>query len=141
MPVVKSFAVGAGDMFYIKHGSDSFTIIDCDLSDANADEIIDELKRASAGKGISRFICTHPDDDHFGGIHLLDNAMPITNFYVVRNQAIKDSDTESFTRYCELRDGEKAFYIYKGCSRKWHPTRASASRWRSRLCSPVDTRM
>lgn len=119
MPVVKSFAVGAGDMCYIRHGSDNFTIIDCDLSDENADRIIDELRRVSADKGITRFISTHPDEDHFGGIHLLDDAMPILNFYVVENRAIKDVETESFTRYCQLRDGNKAFYIYKGCSRKW----------------------
>jgi hypothetical protein len=45
--------------------------------------------------------------------------MPINNFYVVKNKAIKDQDTQSFTRYCQLRDGEKAFYISKGCTRKW----------------------
>lgn len=45
--------------------------------------------------------------------------MPIANFYVVRNQAIKDFDTPSFERYCSLRDGPKAFYIEKGCRRKW----------------------
>lgn len=119
MPVVKSFAVGVGDMFYIKHGSDNFTIIDCKLSQENAEDIIAELKDASAGKGIVRFICTHPDEDHFGGIHLLDDAMPILNFYVVKNQAIKDYETDSFLRYCHLRDGDKAFYIEKGCTRKW----------------------
>lgn len=119
MSVVKSFAVGNGDMFYISHNSDNFTIIDCDLSNDNADPIIEELKAAASGKGIERFICTHPDEDHFGGIHLLDDAMPIDNFYVVKNQAIKDQDTDSFTRYCQLRDGPKAFYIYKGCRRKW----------------------
>ncbi|OYD82480.1 hypothetical protein [Azospirillum brasilense] len=119
MSVVKSYSVGAGDTFYIKHNSDNFTIIDCDLSQENADRIITELKAVSADKGVSRFICTHPDEDHFGGIHLLDDAMPITNFYVVKNQAIKESETESFIRYCQLRDGDKAYYIYKGCSRKW----------------------
>jgi beta-lactamase superfamily II metal-dependent hydrolase len=117
--IVKSYAVGAGDMFYVQHNSDNFTIIDCDLSDENADNIIEDLKDASRGKGIVRFICTHPDEDHFGGIHLLDDAMPILNFYVVKNQAIKDENTDSFKRYCKLRDGDKAFYISKGCSRKW----------------------
>ena len=29
MSIVKSFSVGNGDMFYINHGSDNFTIIDC----------------------------------------------------------------------------------------------------------------
>lgn len=119
MPVIKSFAVGNGDMFYINHGSDNFTIIDCDLSEENADEIIAELKVQSNKKGIVRFICTHPDEDHFGGIERLDDVMPIVNFYVVRNQAVKDEDTVSFKRYCELRDSDKAFYIHKGCSRKW----------------------
>jgi hypothetical protein len=28
MSIVKSFSVGEGDMFYIKHGSSNFTIID-----------------------------------------------------------------------------------------------------------------
>jgi beta-lactamase superfamily II metal-dependent hydrolase len=119
MSVIKSFAVGAGDTFYIRHNSDNFTIIDCDLTEENAPGIITELKAAAAGKGIERFICTHPDEDHFGGLHLLDDAMPITNFYVVRNQAIKDESTHSFQRYCALRDSDKAYYISKGCQRRW----------------------
>lgn len=107
-------------MFYIRHNSDNFTIIDCDLTDENADAIIKDIKAAKSGKGIERFICTHPDEDHFGGIQLLDDALSIVNFYVVKNQAIKDEDTESFKRYCQLRDDpKKAFYIYKGCSRRW----------------------
>lgn len=123
MSIVKSFSVGNGDTFYIKHGSDSFTIIDCSLSADNADRIIDELQKEAEGKGVRRFISTHPDEDHFGGIHLLDEAMPITNFYVVKNQAVKDEDTLSFTRYCQLKsDLSKAFYISKDCSRKWMTT-------------------
>ena len=119
MSIVKSHAVGAGDMFYIRHNSDNFTIIDCDLGENNADEIIQDIRAAKAGKGIDRFICTHPDEDHFGGLHLLDDALPIANFYVVKNQAMKVLTTESFKRYCKLRDSDKAFYIYKNCSRKW----------------------
>lgn len=119
MPIVKSFSVGVGDTFYIKHGSDNFTIIDCDLNEGNKDSIIEELKEESKNKGIIRFISTHPDEDHFGGIHWLDDAMPIRNFYVVKNNAIKARNTVSFQRYCELRDSKKAYYIYKGCSKKW----------------------
>lgn len=119
MSTIKSFAVGNGDMFYIKHNSDNFTIIDCDLCAENADQIINELKEQSKEAGISRFICTHPDEDHFGGIEKLDDKLPIRNFYVVKNQAVKDDDTISFLHYCELRDSDKAFYISKGCTRKW----------------------
>jgi beta-lactamase superfamily II metal-dependent hydrolase len=120
MSIIKSFAVGNGDTYYIKHGSDNFTIIDCDLNDENADAIISELKSESAEKSIVRFISTHPDDDHFGGIERLDAALPIRNFYVVKNDVIKDDETESFKHYCSLRDdSKKAFYIHKGCTRRW----------------------
>ncbi len=44
MSIVKSFAVGCGDMFYIKHNSDNFSIIDCSLSDDNKESIVGELK-------------------------------------------------------------------------------------------------
>lgn len=119
MSVIKSFAVGNGDMFYIKHGSDNFTVIDCNVNADNSDRIIAELKDQSKYKGVTRFICTHPDQDHFGGIEILDKAMPISNFYVVKNQAIKSDETASFKHYCKLRDGPKAYYISKGCVRKW----------------------
>lgn len=120
MAIVKSLAVGNGDMFYIQHNSDNFTIIDCNLTADTADDRIAELLQVSKGKGIRRFISTHPDQDHFGGIELLDASMPIVNFYVVQNQAIKDDETTSFKHYCKLRDDAgKAFYVFKGCSRRW----------------------
>lgn len=120
MSIVKSFAVGNGDMFYIKHNSDNFTIIDCNLNSETADVRIEELKREARSTDITRFISTHPDQDHFSGIELLDEAMPILNFYVIENQAIKEEETESFRHYCKLRDNPaKAFYICKGCVRKW----------------------
>ena len=77
MSIVKSFSVGDGDMFYIKHGSDSFTMIDCCLSEDDKDKIIGEIKSQASGKGIVRFISTHPDDDHIRGIVDLDDAMKI----------------------------------------------------------------
>jgi len=119
MPLVKAFAVGEGDTTYIVHGSDNFTIIDCCLRAHNRDAIIKELEEKSSGKGVRRFISTHPDQDHFGGIEYLDDEQPILNFYVVKNQASKTVETESFKRYCQLRDGDRAFYISKGCTRKW----------------------
>ncbi|KQZ35117.1 ComEC/Rec2 family competence protein [Duganella sp. Root1480D1] len=120
MSIVKSFSVANGDMFYIQHNSDNFTIIDCNLNADTVEERIKDLKKASQGKGITRFISTHPDQDHIGGIELLDAKMPISNFYVVKNGAIKPEETESFKHYCKLRDdAEKAYYIQKGSTRKW----------------------
>ena len=48
--------------------------------------------------------------------------MKLLNFYCVKNAAVKKEEcwTEDFGQYCELRDDpKKAFYLDKGCSRKW----------------------
>src|SRR5438477_9917780 len=119
MSTIKSFAVGLGDMFYINHGSDNFTIIDCFLNEENTDIILGQIGPLSRAKGITRFISTHPDDDHIRGLEELDDEISISNFYVVKNSVTKEDDTESFKKYCELRDSDKAFYIFKGCKRRW----------------------
>lgn len=120
MSIIKSFSVGDGDMFYIKHGSDNFTVIDCHLHDDEKNaQIIDEIKKESKDKGISRFISTHPDEDHIKGLTKLDESWSICNFYCVENEATKSDTSVDFEKYCELRDSDKSFYIYKGCSRKW----------------------
>lgn len=125
MTIIKSFSVGYGDMFAIRHTSDNFTMIDCFLNDGNKDKILNEIKILAKDKTIKRFISTHPDYDHIGGLDILDDEMKILNFYCVENQAIKENTNNdenferSFERYCELRDSDKAFYIYKDCERKW----------------------
>ncbi len=120
MSLVKSFAVGNGDMFYIQHNSDNFSIIDCCLPDSRRYQILNEIDYAKQGKGITRFISTHPDQDHIDGLVQLDDQINILNFYVVKNQATKYDETDDFKRYKTLRDhASKAFYIERGCSRLW----------------------
>lgn len=119
MSKVKSFSVGEGDMFYVKHGSDNFSIIDCCLSDDNKIGIINELKAESKDKNVCRFISTHPDEDHIQQLDYLDDKMPIRNFYVVKNDVEKDEETSGSKRYCTLRDGDKSYNISKGYRRKW----------------------
>lgn len=119
MSSIKSFSVGNGDMFYINHGNETLTIIDCCLNDETKDDILAEITALCSKKQITRFISTHPDDDHLRGLELLDEKIKIINFYCVKNEVTKDDETDSFERYCQLRDSEKAFYIHKGCKRKW----------------------
>jgi beta-lactamase superfamily II metal-dependent hydrolase len=106
-------------MFYVEHNSDNFSIIDCCLSDNNKARIVAELSERSADKDITRFISTHPDDDHFRGIRYLDDEFGIRNFYCVKNSTTKEDETDDFLHYCELRDSDKAFHIKKDCKRKW----------------------
>ena len=119
MSIVKTLSVGDGDMFYIKHNSDNFTTIDCCLSDDNKADIVAELKKESNGKRVTRFISTHPDEDHIQQLDYLDDKMPILNFYCVKNEATKEEESSGFKRYCSLRDSAKAFYIDRGCTRMW----------------------
>lgn len=123
MTKIKSFSVGDGDMFYIKHAGDSFTIIDCCLPNDNQkrkENIIQNIKHAHSLKRITRFISTHPDQDHMRGLKELDDNIDILNFYCVKNEATREDESEDFQHYCSLRDDQKkAFYLYKGCMRKW----------------------
>ena len=89
------------------------------MNESNIDYIIDEIVSESKDKDIFRFISTHPDDDHIKGLQQLDNKIGIRNFYCVKNNTAKVDKTDDFERYCELRDSEKNFYIYKECRRKW----------------------
>lgn len=119
MSIIKSFSVGDGDMFYINHNSDNFTVIDCYMHDYNKNTIMNEIINESKNKGIHRFISTHPDDDHIMGLKTYKEKVGISNFYCVANKATKSNETQDFKEYCDLRDGDKHFYIYKGCTRKW----------------------
>ncbi|MDN5201266.1 MBL fold metallo-hydrolase [Fulvivirgaceae bacterium BMA10] len=120
MSIIKSFAVGNGDMFYIDHNSSNLTIIDCCLSLENKRPIVQEIKNIKEGKQITRFISTHPDQDHIEGLKYLDEQIDILNFYTVKNKATKKEETEDFQKYCQLRDDlQKAFFLERGCSRKW----------------------
>jgi beta-lactamase superfamily II metal-dependent hydrolase len=119
MSIIKSVSVGDGDLFYIKHAGDTFTIIDCCIDSKSQEDIVSELKKESKDKSITRFISTHPDDDHILGLKYLNEQMPIVNFYCVKNETTKKETTEDFEEYCKLRDSDKAYYLKKGCKRKW----------------------
>ena len=125
---VKSYSFPKGDIrgdtFYIKHGGDSFTVIDCYLltnsqhaSNNRQKEIIDEIIRESEGR-IRRFISTHPDHDHIAGIEELFRRWPTENFYAVKNDIPADKTDESLTKYIELKDKHN-YAIKQGISRKW----------------------
>ncbi|MGN8716877.1 hypothetical protein ACTNEU_01375 [Ellagibacter isourolithinifaciens] len=119
MSRIKSFSVGNGDLFYIEHGSDNFSIIDCNITEDRHDELLSELKSIASRKGIIRFISTHPDEDHIHGIEDIDRYVGIPNFYCVQNAVDKEDLTESFAKYKELRDESRSCWLKKGCSRKW----------------------
>ena len=126
MTIVKSFSfpIGEirGDTFYIKHGSNSFTVIDCYLKDGNGadcrkDEIINEICKESNGR-IRSFISTHPDNDHIKGIEDLFVKWTTENFYAVANERPADKEDPSLTKYQQLMKDHN-YAIEKGIRRVW----------------------
>lgn len=128
MSVVKSFSFPKGeirgDMFYIQHGSNSFSVIDCYLLSNSAHkennrqkEIIDEIIEKS-GNSVRRFISTHPDKDHIAGIEELFRLWDTSNFYAVDNDIPSDESNPSLTKYIDLKK-EHNFAIKRGISRCW----------------------
>ena len=126
MSIVKSYSFPEGEirgnMYYIKHNTNNFTVIDCYLKDgegrnARKDEIVNEIKRESLGR-ICRFISTHPDKDHILGIDYLDEKWKILNFYAVENNIPTNNDDTSLSRYHWLKEN-KNFPIVRGIKRSW----------------------
>lgn len=108
-----------GDMFFIKHNNDSFTVIDCNLADGREEEILERIAEESEGKTIKRFISTHPDNDHILGLEKLVARMnmPASNFYAVRNAVPADKDNPSLTKYIELLNNADSAFIKAGLER------------------------
>lgn len=52
MSEIKSLSVGNGDMFYINHNTDNFSMIDCNITDERKSESLMRSK-TSQGKRIS----------------------------------------------------------------------------------------
>lgn len=126
MSIVKSYSFpegeNRGDMFYIQHFSNNFTVIDCFLAGGDGlnvrkDDIINEIKRESKGR-ICRFISTHPDNDHIRGIEYLDDEWKILNFYAVDNNHPDDERDASLSRYKWLL-ANRNYAIKRGISRPW----------------------
>ena len=51
MSIIKSIAVGNGDMFYIKHGSSNFTIIDCNMDEENKMDLYNSWNLIKSSEG------------------------------------------------------------------------------------------
>jgi beta-lactamase superfamily II metal-dependent hydrolase len=122
MSKIKSFYVDRGkdirgDMFYIKHDSMNFTMIDCCLKETEErrGDIISEIQAESVNR-ICRFISTHPHDDHIHGIDYLNQNWEIINFYAVDND--RTGQDESFKAYLKLKENQPC-PLERDITRKW----------------------
>ena len=108
-----------GDMFFIKHDNDSFTVIDCNLADGREEEILNRIYEESKDKSYKRFISTHPDKDHILGLEKLADKikLPASNFYAVNNEVQPQKDNASLTKYLALMNDANSASIKAGLKR------------------------
>lgn len=125
MSYVKSFTFTEGDirgdMYYIHHNSENFTLIDCYLNvdKSRKKQIIQEIMNASSGDRVQRFILTHPDKDHYAGLDELWKWWSTSNVYMVKNEKPLD-ESESDSKKCkDLRDSTETWGIKAGLKRKF----------------------
>lgn len=116
---VVSHEVGRGDMFSIRHGNGTLTIIDCNITQEYEEDVWARLGVQSAGSELNRFISTHPDEDHLCGLESLCENLPIHNFYCVANRARKSDPSSDFDYYCQLRDRQNTFHLERGMTNHW----------------------
>lgn len=114
MTIIKSLSVGNGDMFYIRHGDCGLTMIDCCLSENRHEDILDEIEKQLDWRKETRFISTHPDQDHILGFDALADRIDIKNFYFVKNN-VKKPESDDFRRYKQFRESSRAYCLYEGC--------------------------
>ena len=67
MSEIKSLSVGNGDMFYVNHNSDNFSMIDCNITDERKSEILDEVKKLAGKKGRRSFYQYAPGPRSYSG--------------------------------------------------------------------------
>ena len=104
-------------MFYIKHGTDNFTIIDCCINE-NSENILEEIKKIHDEKTITRFILTHPHKDHYTGLTELHETLNILNFYYVKNN-IELTESDDSTTFEELKKRDNVCYLKKDLKRRY----------------------
>ena len=119
MGIIKSFTVGKGDIFYIKHNRSNYTTIDCFLSNENIDGVMNEISNKARSQSITRPISTHPNDGYVYGLEYPEKKVVIANFYCSVDETTQKGQKDSLHKYCDLKDSSKEFYLYGACFCKW----------------------
>jgi len=92
--------VGCGNMTAIKFENGKKMIIDCNITEDSADNIIEFLEEKGFDE-IDVFINTHRDSDHLRGIKILDENIPI--YEIWDNGFPGSTDANEYKDYMALR--------------------------------------
>jgi competence protein ComEC len=122
--------VGKGNCTICEFHSGRLGMVDIDNSRIHNDErvLVDPIEYFLGkfeGKGLFRFILTHPDMDHMSGLYELANKVSIANFWDTKHgKTFKEEDWEGspydrrdweqYLKFRESSDDPKSLKIYRG---------------------------
>ena len=106
--------VGQGNMVLVQCSSGTNFVVDCNITDANKDGVLNYVAKQIGDKGKLRaFVCTHRDADHMRGVRDLHNRFPIREVWDSGYPGTS-TDTDEYKAYMRLRRELKAYEIRKG---------------------------
>jgi beta-lactamase superfamily II metal-dependent hydrolase len=95
--------VGLGNMTLLRFPNGTTYLVDCNVTDENADAVLAYLDRAMGSRtNIDRFVCSHRDADHMRGIKRVHEEHPINE---IRDPGVPGTTTDSaeYEEYMDLR--------------------------------------
>lgn len=95
--------VGQGNMTLLRFPNGTTYLVDCNVTDENADSVLSYLGDAMGSRTrIDKFICSHRDADHMRGVKRVHEEYPIGE---IRDPGVPGTTTDSveYEEYMNLR--------------------------------------
>ena len=95
--------VGQGNMVLVQCSSGTNFVVDCNITDANKDRVLNYVEKQIGDKGrLHAFICTHRDADHMRGVRILHNRFSIGGVWDSGYPGTT-TDSDEYKAYMQLR--------------------------------------
>ena len=95
--------VGQGNMVLIQCSDGTNFVVDCNITDANKNRVLNYLAKQVGDKGtLHAFICTHRDADHMRGVSTLHARFPIGSVWDSGYPGTT-TDSDEYQAYMRLR--------------------------------------
>ena len=97
--------VGQGNMVLLQCSSGINLVVDCNITDANKDRVLNYVAKQIGDKGkLHAFICTHRDADHMRGVRILHNRFSVGGVWDSGYPGTT-TDSDEYKAYMQLRGG------------------------------------
>ena len=101
--IIHFIDVGQGNMVLVQCSSGTNFVVDCNITDANKDRVLNYVAQQIGDKGkLHAFICTHRDADHMRGVRTMHARFPIGSVWDSGYPGTT-TDSDEYQAYMQLR--------------------------------------